>query len=156
MTVCPCNSGKELAECCGPILAGATPAPTAEALMRSRYTAYVQENYDYVLKSCHESTRPADDEFEGGQSVEWCGLEIIETEAGGEDDVEGGVEFIASYRAQGGVLGLHEKASFVKEDGRWFYVDGDIVKSPPVRSEKIARNAPCPCGSGKKYKKCCR
>jgi SEC-C motif-containing protein len=51
---------------------------------------------------------------------------------------------------------MHEKASFIKEDGQWFYVDGDIIKAPQARSEKIGRNAPCPCGSGKKYKKCCR
>lgn len=156
MTVCPCNSEIKLAECCGPILAGTSSAPTAEALMRSRYTAYVQKNYDHVLKTCHQTTRPDEDEFDDGQSVDWCGLEIVATEAGGEKDDAGIVEFVASYRAKDGVLGLHERASFIKEEGQWFYVDGEIINSPPVRSDKIGRNQPCPCGSGKKYKKCCR
>jgi SEC-C motif-containing protein len=124
--------------------------------MRSRYTAYVLQDYPHVLKTCHESTRPAADEFDDGQSVDWCALEILDTEAGGQDDDEGIVEFVASYKSQGTVLGLHEIAKFIKEDGQWFYVDGDIVKPPQARSEKIGRNDPCPCGSGKKYKKCCR
>jgi SEC-C motif-containing protein len=156
MTVCPCNSTKELEACCGPLLADAKLAPTAEALMRSRYTAYVLENYAHVLRTCHATTRPAEEEFAGGKAVDWCGLEIRHTEAGGEGDDEGIVEFVASYRAQGAILGLHERASFVKEDGQWFYVDGDMVKPAQARSEKIGRNEPCACGSGKKYKKCCK
>ena len=156
MTVCPCNSKEELEECCGPILAGTKLAPTAETLMRSRYVAYVLEDYPHVLRTCHETTRPDEDEFDDGQKVDWCGLEIRHTEAGGEDDDEGVVEFVASYKTKGAVLGLHEKASFIKEDGQWFYVDGDIIKPSQARSEKIGRNEPCPCGSGKKYKKCCR
>lgn len=156
MTVCPCNSEKELEECCGPILAGTKLASTAEALMRSRYTAYVLEDYPHVIGSCHKTTRPAADDFADGQAVDWCGLEIKDTEFGGEDDDAGIVEFVASYRAKGAVLGLHERARFVKEDGQWFYVEGDIIKPPPASSDKIGRNEPCPCGSGKKYKKCCR
>jgi len=156
MTVCPCNSEKELENCCGPYLAGDKLPPTAEALMRSRYTAYVLEDYPYVLKTCHESTRPDEKEFDEGKAVKWCGLEIRETEAGGEDDEEGIVEFVASYRAKDAILGLHERAEFVKENGQWLYVDGDIVKPIQARSEKVGRNEPCPCGSGKKFKKCCR
>ena len=123
--------------------------------MRSRYSAYVVEDYSYVLKTCHASTRPEDDEFKDSTPVEWTGLEIVETGAGGEGDEEGTVEFIASYRTPHGILGMHEKSSFVREEGRWFYLDGDIVKKPPVRSDKVGRNDPCPCGSGKKFKKCC-
>jgi SEC-C motif-containing protein len=156
MTVCPCNPDNKLEECCGPYLAGDKLPPTAETLMRSRYSAYVVEDYPYILKTCHEKTRPADDEFEDARGIKWCGLEIRATEAGGEDDTEGTVEFVAGYRTKDGILGLHEKAEFVKEDGQWFYVDGDIVKPPQASSDKIGRNTPCPCGSGKKYKKCCR
>ncbi|MFN2366112.1 MAG: YchJ family protein [Desulfurivibrionaceae bacterium] len=156
MSVCPCNSQRKLEECCGPFLAGDQLPPTAEALMRSRYSAYVFEDYPYVLKTCHQSTRPSEEEFDDGQAVKWCGLEIIETEAGGEGDDEGIVEFVASYRVKDGILGLHERAEFVKEEGQWFYVDGDIVKAPQAVSDKVGRNEPCPCGSGKKFKKCCR
>jgi len=153
---CHCGSGKKFDKCCGPFLAGKEQPPTAEALMRSRYTAYVVEDYPYVLRTCHASTRPDDDEFDDSTSVKWTGLEIIETEAGGEGDDEGTVEFIARYQApEGGDLGMHEKGSFVREDGQWFYLDGDLVKAQPVRSTKIGRNDPCSCGSGKKYKKCC-
>ncbi|MDT8335252.1 MAG: YchJ family metal-binding protein [Desulfurivibrionaceae bacterium] len=156
MTVCPCNPQSKFDECCGPYLAGDQLPPTAEALMRSRYSAYVLEDYPYVLKTCHESTRPAKEEFDEGCAVKWCGLEIRATEAGGADDDEGKVEFVASYRAGDAILGLHEKAEFVKEEGRWFYVDGEIVKPGQASSDKIGRNEPCPCGSGKKFKKCCR
>jgi SEC-C motif-containing protein len=154
--ICHCGSDKEFDQCCGPFLTGEELPSTAEALMRSRYSAYVIEDYAYVLRTCHASTRPEDDEFDDQASVEWTGLEIIETEAGGEGDDEGTVEFIARYQASGGgVLGMHEKGSFVREDGQWFYLDGDLVKAPPVRSAKVGRNEPCPCGSGKKNKKCC-
>ena len=155
MTVCPCNPERDFDQCCGPYLAGTEKAPTAEALMRSRYSAYVLEDYAYVLRTCHPSTRPSAKEFEGSGTAVWCGLEILETEAGGENDNEGVVEFVASYEVSGGVLGLRERSRFIREDGEWFYVDGDIIKSPPAKSAKIGRNEPCPCGSGKKYKKCC-
>jgi SEC-C motif-containing protein len=155
MTTCPCNPEKEFDQCCGPYLAGEKQAPTAEALMRSRFSAYAREDYGYVLRTCHRSTRPSEKDFEGNASVNWTALEILYTEAGGENNAEGMVEFIARYESSGQSFGLHEKSRFLKEDGQWFYLDGDIIKPPPVRSEKIGRNEPCPCGSGKKYKKCC-
>jgi SEC-C motif-containing protein len=123
--------------------------------MRSRYTAHVREDYGYVLRTCHVSTRPGEDEFDNANPVAWTGLEIIKIEAGGIEDQKGMVEFVARYRASGGTLGLHEIARFVKEEDQWFYLDGEIVKAPQAKSEKIGRNEPCPCGSGKKYKKCC-
>ncbi len=127
--------------------------------MRSRYTAYVTGAIDHVLASHHPSTRDSVDR-EGAESwsseAEWDGLEVVDTEAGGEGDSEGVVEFIARYRAQGQPISHRERARFVHEDGQWFYVDGDIVKNKPTRREapKVGRNEPCPCGSGKKYKKC--
>jgi len=155
MTVCPCNHAKEFDQCCGPYLAGDKAAPTAEALMRSRFSAYVREDYGYVVRTCHSSTRPSEKDFEGASSARWTRLEILRTEAGDEHDTEGIVEFVAHYEASGQPFGLHEESRFLKEDGQWFYLDGDIIKPPPARSEKIGRNEPCPCGSGKKYKKCC-
>ena len=156
MSECPCGSGRHYEECCGPYLDGTQNPPTAEALMRSRYTAHTREDYPYVLKTCHSSTRPADDEFDDTKPVTWTSLEILRTEGGGEEDEKGMVEFVARYQAPGGgTLGLHEIGQFVREDGKWFYLDGEIVKASQAKSDKIGRNDPCPCGSGKKYKKCC-
>jgi len=155
MTVCPCNPDKQFDLCCGPYLAGDKAAPTAEALMRSRFSAYAKEDYAYVVRTCHPSTRPSGKDFEGGTSVNWTNLEILRTEAGGENDSEGVVEFVARYKASAQDGSLHEVSRFLKENGQWYYLEGDIVKPPPVRSEKTGRNEPCPCGSGKKYKKCC-
>ncbi|MBU0481759.1 MAG: SEC-C domain-containing protein [Proteobacteria bacterium] len=155
MTLCPCSSGNEYAVCCEPYLQGLSAAPTAEALMRSRYTAYTKDDYGYVIRTCHSSTRPASEDFEDEVKIEWTGLEIVETEKGLESDDDGVVEFIARYSYNGNALGQHERSNFVKEDGEWFYVDGEFVKPPQARSEKIGRNQPCTCGSGKKYKKCC-
>jgi SEC-C motif-containing protein len=85
------------------------------------------------------------------------GLEICSTEQGGVDDNDGLVEFIASYRENGVVRSHHEISRFKREAGRWYYVDGDAPKVETYVKEqpKVGRNDPCPCGSGKKYKKCC-
>lgn len=130
-------------------------AITAEALMRSRYTAYVVKNVDYLLKTWHPSTKPANIDL--GTIPKWNGLHIVSTEAGDESDSYGTVEFKATALSQGKIFRLHEKSRFVKEHGRWLYVDGDIKddRPPNTRVKKIGRNEPCPCGSGKKFKKCC-
>ena len=120
--------------------------------MRLRYCAYVRHDSDYLLRTWHHSTRPQTLDF-SNDTTEWSGLAIIRSEAGGADDNEGVVEFVASYR-QGGRSGkLHEVSRFVREAGRWFYRDGEIRVSGEER--KIGRNDPCPCGSGKKFKRCC-
>ena len=82
---------------------------------------------------------------------------MVRVEAGGKEDDRGVVEFIARYKQKGVEHRHHERSRFARgEDGRWMYLDGDTVKPPPVlRGEKVGRNQPCPCGSGKKYKKCC-
>ena len=155
MEHCPCSPDRKYDECCGPYLMGTAEAPTAETLMRSRYTAYTLDDFDYVVRTCHISTRPQREEFDDDVEIEWLGLKIVDTEGGGETDTEGEVEFIARYRLKGNILNQHERSQFIKEDGKWFYVDGEFVKGPPVRAQKIGRNEPCPCGSGRKYKKCC-
>ena len=154
---CPCQSGTPLERCCGPLLAGA-PAPTAEALMRSRYTAYARGAIDHVVAT-HDPATAGDIDREAtlrwSKEAEWTGLAIAAKENGGEGDDDGMVEFIARYRAGGHDLTHHERSRFRRIDGRWFYVDGDIVKPPPARrTETAGRNDPCPCGSGKKYKRC--
>lgn len=155
MKPCPCNSGKDFAACCGLYLEGEQAAPTAEALMRSRYSAFVHKNYNYIVDTFHASTRPVVEEFKDAGDINWTGLEIIKTEAGLADDVQGMVEFVASCQNSGRTYTLHEKSNFIKEEGQWFYVDGEVMTQSQARSEKVGRNEPCPCGSGKKFKKCC-
>ncbi|MCU0792631.1 MAG: YchJ family protein [Opitutaceae bacterium] len=156
--LCPCGSGKAHADCCGPILAGA-PAPTPEALMRSRYTSYVKRNYIHLHRSL-SAEQQADfsekDAREWAESAEWLGLEITSTTGGGEQDQEGTVDFVARFRIQGEERKHVEKARFIREAGRWVYAGQIVPKAEPVRREspKVGRNDPCPCGSGKKYKKC--
>jgi len=157
---CPCCSGRTYGECCGPVLDGGAKAPTAEALMRARYAAYATGKIGFLRSSCTGTAREAFDE-EASRSwsaaATWHGLEIIRTEKGGEDDDTGEVEFRASYSANGKFCNHHEVSTFVKDEEGWKFEDGVMVgEKPTVReSPKIGRNDPCPCGSGKKYKKCC-
>ena len=123
-------------------------AVSAEALMRSRYSAYVMKNTGYISATWHASTRPAGLDLTTDDTP-WQRLAILATQGGGAGDHTGYVEFAAWFA--GGQL--HERSRFVKEDGCWLYVDGDLL--PPVAEAKAGRNAPCPCGSGKKFKKCC-
>lgn len=128
--------------------------------MRSRYVAYTQANIDYIAATHDEATRgelDLDIARRWAEGSDWLGLEIVSTEAGQPDDEQGFVEFKASYRVDGKRQLHHEVSEFVKRDGVWFYHDGkppkitQVVKGEP----KVGRNDPCPCGSGKKYKKCC-
>lgn len=154
---CPCGTGLAYVECCGPVLDGALLPLTAEALMRSRYTAFARQDVPYILRSWHRSTRLASFDLDDQKDFVWHGLEVLETEAGGAGDQAGVVEFIANFSGHGQEHHLHERAEFVCEDGRWLYVDGKVNPGRvPATSEKIGRNEPCPCGSGKKYKKCCK
>lgn len=123
-TPCPCGSGESYAGCCGALHEGAA-APTAVALMRSRFSAFALGLARYLLVSWHPSTRPAELDLEDG--TEWRRLQIVDTVAGGADDAEGVVEFRASYRAPEGAGLLHERSRFTRVDGRWVYVDGDIL-----------------------------
>lgn len=150
---CPCGSGKNFENCCGPYLAGDATPPTAEATMRSRYVAYTIKDNDYLLKTWHESTRPQDELPAADDNVTWTGLQILATQDGLEHDHQGVVEFRAKCRVNDSASGLDEASDFVKENGQWYYVDGHAIS--PVKSNKVGRNDPCPCGSGKKYKKCC-
>ncbi|MDR6866117.1 SEC-C motif-containing protein [Microbacterium resistens] len=118
---CPCGTGDLFASCCGPILGG-RPAPTAERLMRSRYTAFARRDEAYLLRSWHPSTRPSSLDLDDG--VRWLGLEILGTEAGGPFDREGVVSFIARYRDGAERGALHEVSRFTREGREWRYLDG--------------------------------
>ena len=153
---CPCGSGVVYAGCCGPIIDG-TPAPTAEALMRSRYSAYVKGAIDHVVATHDAATRgevDRDGAAQWSRETEWGGLEILATAKGREGDTEGTVEFVARGATRGQPFAQRERARFKKVDGSWYYVDGDMVREPVRAKVTPGRNEPCPCGSGKKYKKC--
>lgn len=157
MSNCPCGSGKALDACCGPYVNGTAPAPTAEALMRSRFTAYALGDVAYLHATLSKAEQ-GDEEMSADdiKSTQWQRLEIRATEAGLEADDRGMVEFVAHYKTGGTQHAHHERSTFCREDGRWVYESGIInPKSAPVTSTKVGRNDPCPCGSGKKYKKCC-
>lgn len=158
MSQCPCCSGQNLEKCCGPIIEGA-PAPTAEALMRSRYTAFLQGNLDYLDRTLAAEKREEVDQAEVEASVqdaEGEGLEIRAVSAGADGDHTGTVEYVARFHIRGQHVAHHELANFRRDEAGWVYVDGEMnPKSAPRQSIKVGRNDPCPCGSGAKYKKCC-
>ncbi len=156
--LCPCGSGRIYETCCGPYLSGTISAPTAEALMRSRYTAYVKHDIDYIVETCvktEDEGIDVDSTRQWSEEAEWLGLKIVKTEKGGAGDSEGLVEFIASYKLKGKHEDHHERSLFVKKAGTWFFETGSVVTDTVVReTPKVGRNEPCPCGSGKKYKVC--
>lgn len=118
---CPCG-GALLDACCGPYLRGTAIAATAEQLMRSRYSAYVLGDEPYLQASWHPSTRPAQTAMDA--TAKWLGLEVRAARQTGEHSAT--VEFVARCRFAGGAQRLHEISRFVREDGRWFYVDGSF------------------------------
>ncbi len=157
MKECPCGSGEKLSSCCEPIFKDQALATTAEKLMRARYTAHVVVDMDFVRETTHPDHREELDEKaarEWAEESDWLGLEIIDAH-GSEKDQQGEVEFIARYKVKETTHSHHERAFFEKKDGLWYFSDGKIVTNKPVTVKKVGRNEPCPCGSGKKYKKCC-
>jgi len=161
MSDCPCCSGREYADCCEPLITGAAAAETAEQLLRSRYSAHAVGAVDYIIATNHASTRDTIDrdatEKWAAQST-WTGLDIRRVEGGAANDSEGQIEFVASYRdGHDRPQKHHELALFEKDGESWFFKDAAAPKQEQVRreGEKVGRNDPCPCGNGKKYKKCC-
>ncbi len=156
---CPCGKGESIETCCGPYIEGKKRPETAEALMRSRYTAFATGNVDYIIET-HDPERRGDiDEgstADWAKNSEWLGFELVSSEAGGESDNAGVIEFVARYKVKGVTINHRERAVFRKAGDRWVFVDGQIKNGPPVRRNepRVGRNEPCPCGSGKKYKRC--
>jgi SEC-C motif-containing protein len=156
---CPCGSGLEYEGCCGPIIAGKILAPTAEALMRARYSAYVKQEIEFIVNSCvrkeGENDIDMDETRKWSEESKWLGLKIHGTKQGSSED-EGIVEFSAFYTRNGLKDEHREIAGFKKIDGKWLYVEGRLAGTTIVRAApKVGRNDQCPCGSGKKYKHCC-
>jgi len=160
MSKCPCSSGKEYQDCCEPLLSGQRQAATAEELLRARYTAHAKLEMDYVRDTTHPEQLPKYEPATArnwAEKSEWEKLEIISISDGGVDDERGEIEFVAHYRQKGNLKTHHELAHFRKHEGEWYFYDGEgVIPRQVVRTQpKIGRNDPCPCGSGKKYKKCC-
>jgi len=176
-TACPCGSNKLFSTCCQPLLRGDAEATDPEQLMRSRYSAYALGGHgQYLLATWFPATAVGltADELSTGE-LEWCGLQVLDSAIDGD---AGSVEFRASYRDAGGRSGvLHEKAVFRRSAGRWLYVGGEVSVGKTGRrggggtvsgtlsgtlsgtgtgtGRDPGRNAPCPCGSGRKFKHCC-
>ena len=160
MNDCPCGSGNPVEDCCGPVIDGSRPADTAEAAMRARYTAFTRADVDYLMASIHSSKRDQHDPKalnKWATNAQWLGLEIIDTVGGGPEDDTGEVEFKARFREKARRQEHHELATFKRENDLWVFLDGappqirQVVREAP----KVGRNDPCPCNSGRKYKKCC-
>lgn len=122
---CHCGQAKTYEQCCEPILLEVQTAKTAEALMRSRYVAYVLGLESYLLKTWHTSYRPKSIQFDPQQK--WLGLKIKATTAGQAADDTGEVEFIARYKHSGKAYRLHEKSQFVRQSDGWLYSTGEIL-----------------------------
>jgi SEC-C motif-containing protein len=156
---CPCCSGKKYADCCQPFHKGGALPDTAEKLMRSRYSAYVNHLIDYIEITSDPRFRDSFDKeaaLEWSKTSEWLGLEIVATRDGHPGDQQGEVEFKARYQRDGKETVHHEVSlfTFSTKEKRWFYTDGKEMLEPLRAEAKVGRNDPCPCGSGKKFKKC--
>ena len=150
---CPCGTGKSYGDCCQPFHLRKSFPETAEQLMRSRYSAFVEKLGDYLLQTRHPSLRHLDSQQqleESFNNTTWTGLTILSREQGSIDDNDGYVSFMASYRdantgnaTKDGTL--TERSFFKKEGAQWYYLEADF---------NMGRNDICWCGSGKKFKKC--
>jgi len=153
---CPCGSGQLFEACCEPILAGRQPAPTAEKLMRARFTAHVAHDFKFL----HDSYRPtAGTPYvaeKGAPTMQWTKLVVHAHELTDNPD-KAFVDFSAYGTEEGVEKVLQEKAEFHRINGTWLYTREARLGPAPYKSAtpKVGRNDPCPCGSGKKYKHCC-
>lgn len=158
--LCPCGSNQSETQCCLPLIQGQSKAKTAEQLMRSRYTAFVRGDVDYILKTHHSKTIKDVDRAgieEWSTKSEWLGLTVLETALGGEKDEQGTVTFHVQYKMDDKLNDHREHSLFEKENGEWKFLDAQAAKTGTIRREepKLGRNDPCSCGSGKKFKRCC-
>lgn len=154
---CPCGLPSTYAACCGRFIERKAIAETPEQLMRSRYTAYTLLEMRYIEETMSGFARQAYDEYEArtwAEKADWQGLDVVRAPVCKPNATQGEVEFKAHYLSNGEPKCLHEISVFHKLAGHWYYVSG---KQGGLLAAKksVPRNAPCPCGSGKKFKKCC-
>ena len=154
-TPCLCGSGIDYHQCCKPFHVGEKLPATAEALMRSRYTAYAMHNASYLQETWDFTRRPEKIDF-STENIDWLRLEITDTKKGGIKDSKGMVSFKAFYMQGGEEHVMNEISRFTKINGCWFYLDGVIKSIGKVGLQtNQGKNALCSCGSGKKFKRCC-
>ncbi|MBQ4814123.1 YchJ family protein [Pseudoalteromonas luteoviolacea] len=149
--MCFCGQALPFEQCCNLIITGQSKPENAEQLMRSRYSAYCAKNGEYIVNTYAAEKRlehTVEDILLFANQVEFVHLDVINT---GQDQNFQYVEFKASYLDGQQLEVLHERSRFIKEDGKWVYLDGNLF---PCEGKKVSRNDPCPCLSGKKFKKC--
>lgn len=152
---CLCGNHVDYAACCQLFHTSNKYPSTAEALMRSRFTAYAMHDEAYLLKTWDANKRPKNIDF-SKEKAHWTKLEIVKTKKGGEKDSKGIVEFKAYYQDDNSEYVMNEISRFIKQAGRWFYLDGVVKSVKQVRQQSNqGKNALCSCGSGKKFKRCC-
>jgi SEC-C motif-containing protein len=147
---CPCKSSRLFKSCCSPILADHALAVTPEMLMRSRYTAFVVEDSEFLLRSWDNSTRPRSISFEN--NIVWVSLNIDDALQPLPGDSKGNVTFSAFFIQNDNFVEMKEKSNFIRKRGLWFYLNGELT----LHEKSLSLKEKCPCGSGKKYKRCCR
>lgn len=159
MSNCFCGSTKSYEKCCELFISGKQTAHSPEALMRSRYSAYAQSNTNYVASTMKGAAAKDFNEtstLEWIKKVKWLGLTVLKSSFAENNKHIGYVEFIAHYLFNNKEQNIHEVSEFHFENDRWYYIDGKPGNPTPLaQTNKVGRNDPCPCGSGKKYKKCC-
>ena len=166
MKDCPCGNGFPYTDCCGPLIRGLGYADTAEDLMRARFTAFALGHWSYLENSLVPDERGSAQGLEQQEKViNWVRLEILDSNGGGEFDEEGEVSFIAHFTQDGENKTLQETSKFLKVNGKWFYSQRESKILPTKlgsseepfkrKKQKLGRNSPCPCNSGKKFKRCC-
>lgn len=160
MKSCYCGSGKNYSDCCERFIKKRSTPQTAEELMRARYCAFVEREIDFIMDTVSPGQPNAmsrDAVKKWAEHTEWKKLEIISVEKGQKDDSAGIVEFKAYSIVENTTQVHHERAHFIKKGKKWLFEDGEPVSPEQVKRDvpKTGRNDPCPCGSGKKYKKCC-
>ncbi len=149
---CPCGSTLNYLACCHVYISGQAPPQTAEALMRSRFSAYTLSNIDYIKKTMQGKPLIGFNETEAerwSKSVLWLGLKVMNSYQ--KDEQTGFVEFMANYLDHHLIKTIHEISEFQLKNEHWYYVDGEQIPHTPTT---VPRNAPCPCGSQKKFKNC--
>ncbi len=155
--LCPCGSGLSYTSCCGRYISQKEIAPTPEALMRSRYTAYTKSEIAYIEATSAEGALrdfSFKDSEQWSEQAEWIGLEVLQTPMV-QGDI-GFVEFKVEYAISAVKKCLYEYSEFKRIEGAWYYVGSKKIRTiDQKQQQKIGRNEPCPCGSGRKYKKCC-
>jgi SEC-C motif domain protein len=155
--LCPCGSTLNYRSCCEQYISNKEAAPTPEALMRSRYVAYTKAEITYIEATSGEGAL-RDFSFADSQrwseQAEWMGLEVLQAPTAEGDS--GFVEFKVEYAISGVKKCLYECSEFKRIEGSWYYIGSKKIRTiDQKQQQKTGRNDPCPCGSGKKYKKCC-